>query len=175
MSKSNVIKKCIHSEQQIMIYYELNRAVVNALIGVLRRPIESRITVGKGLLSDPFYTNRLLSDYIKKIRFLAAVVHSLKPSRSCSVINANQRSAWSHGCGSCFQAQSYDIAADFTHLLQRSYALLLTAFISMRIPNTFPKSCWDDNLGHAHGQHRSSITDEHNELIDIPIRRDADY
>ena len=51
--KGNVIKKCIHSEQQIEFIMELNRAVVQCLI-VMRRPIESRITVGKGLLSDPF-------------------------------------------------------------------------------------------------------------------------
>ena len=89
--KGNVIKKCIHSEQQIEFIMELNRAVVQCP-NCHARPIESRITVGKGLLSDPFCTNRLLSDYIKEDTFaLAAVVHSLKPSRSCSVINANQK------------------------------------------------------------------------------------
>ena len=51
--KGNVIKKCIHSEQQIEFIMELNELLSNALI-VMRRPIESRITVGKGLLSIHF-------------------------------------------------------------------------------------------------------------------------
>ena len=91
--KGNVIKKCIHSEQQIEFIMELNRAVVqcpncHAKTDRIKDYRWQRIAIGSIL------HQQALSDYIKEDTFaLAAVVHSLKPSRSCSVINANQRSA----------------------------------------------------------------------------------
>ena len=84
--KGNVIKKCIHSEQQIEFIMELNRAVVqcpncHAKTDRIKDYRWQRIAIGSILHQQAFV--RL---HKKKIRFaLAAVVHSLKPSRSCSV------------------------------------------------------------------------------------------
>ena len=89
--KGNVIKKCIHSEQQIEFIMELNRAVVqcpncHAKTDRIKDYRWQRIAIGSIL------HQQALSDYIKEDTFaLAAVIHSLKPSRSCSVINANQK------------------------------------------------------------------------------------
>ena len=89
--KGNVIKKCIHSEQQIEFIMKLNRAVVqcpncHAKTDRIKDYRWQRIAIGSILHQQAFVR-------LHKRRYvsLAAVVHSLKPSRSCSVINANQK------------------------------------------------------------------------------------
>ena len=66
--KGNVIKKCIHSEQQIEFIMELNRAVVqcpncHAKTDRIKDYRWQRIAIGS------ICTNRLLSDYIKEDTF----------------------------------------------------------------------------------------------------------
>ena len=90
--KGNVIKKCIHSEQQIEFIMELNRAVVqcpncHAKTDRIKDYRWQRIAIGSILHQQAFVR-------LHKRRYVCpsfAVVRSLKPSRSCSVINANQK------------------------------------------------------------------------------------
>ena len=113
--KGNVIKKCIHSEQQIEFIMELNRAVVqcpncHAKTDRIKDYRWQRIAIGSLLHQQAFVR-------LHKRRYVCpsfAVVHSLKPSRSCGVINANQKDLQMQIMVSCFQKRDFtDIAADF--------------------------------------------------------------
>ena len=137
--KGNVIKKCIHSEQQIEFIMELNRAVVqcpncHAKTDRIKDYRWQRIAIGSILHQQAFvrlHKRRYVCPccgrtFFETVLFLQRYQRKSKDLQMQIMV-------------SCFQKRSFtDIAADFPHLLQRSY-VTLTAFISL-IPNTFPKS-----------------------------------
>ena len=175
--KGNVIKKCIHSEQQIEFIMELNRAVVqcpncHAKTDRIKDYRWQRIAIGSILHQQAFvrlHKRRYVCPccgrtFFETVPFLQRYQRKSKDLQMQIMV-------------SCFQKRSFtDIAADF----HTSTTTVIRYFDRLHFPHPqhLPQVlAMDEFRGNAHGQkYQVSITDvEHNELIDILPRRDADW